>query len=90
MKKRVLLYLKRNIICMKRNLLFAVAFLLVAWAATSCEALGDCGVCKYVIYENGLVQSEGPETEYCGAELIEMKTKPDLPSGTQITKVECR
>ena len=74
----------------ERNILFAVVFIFIAWAASSCEALfNDCGICKYVIYENNLVLSEGPEREYCGAKLIEIRTTPDVASGTTITKYEC-
>ncbi|MCX6325768.1 MAG: hypothetical protein NT144_03810 [Bacteroidia bacterium] len=75
---------------MKRKLLFGAAFLFVAWAATSCEALSGCKVCKYVIYENSSVVSSGSETEYCGADLIKQEAVPDVTVGNQTTKVECR
>lgn len=75
---------------MKKKILFGACLLFVAWAFNSCEALGDCGFCKYVTYENGVVTNTGPETEYCGADLIKMKATPDLPVGNLVTKVECR
>lgn len=75
---------------MKRQLLFGTAFLFIAWGITSCEALGDCGFCKYVTYENGVVTSSGSETEYCGADLIKQKAIIDVKVGQVTTKVECR
>jgi hypothetical protein len=32
----------------------------------------------------------GPETEYCGADLIAKEATPDITIGTVTTKVECR
>lgn len=75
---------------MKRKLLFGAAFIIIAWAADSCSAITDCKFCKYVTYENGVIQNSGSETEYCGAELIAQEAIPDQPAGTLITKVECR
>ncbi len=76
---------------MKRKLLFGAAFLFVAWAATSCEALSDCKFCKMVTTDssNGDV-NEGGETEYCGAELIVIKAKTPTTTGTLTTKWQCR
>jgi hypothetical protein len=74
---------------MKRKLLFGAAFLFVAWAATSCEALGGCKVCKNVVYENGKVINPGTATEYCGADLVSQEAIPDYTVGTLTTKVEC-
>jgi len=75
---------------MKRKFLFATAFMLVAWAATSCEALTDCKYCKNVTYENGSVINSGPESEYCGTDLIAKEATPDVTVGALTTKVECR
>ncbi len=75
---------------MKKKLLFGSAFVLLSWAVTSCEALNDCGFCKNVTYENGVITNTGAETEYCGADLIAKKATPDYTVGTLTTKVECR
>jgi hypothetical protein len=75
---------------MKRKVLFAAAFLLVAWAATSCEAIGGCKICKDVTYENGSVINSGPDTEYCGVELINKESTKPITIGTQTIRVECR
>ncbi len=75
---------------MKRKIIFGASFLLIAWAVNSCESLSDCGYCKDVIYENNVVVNSGPETEFCGVELIKRKATPPLTTGSQVTKVECR
>jgi hypothetical protein len=87
---RVLISLTRNYTGMKRKILFGTGFLFVALAFTACEALGDCGFCKNVTYENGTVINTGTETEYCGADLVAQKAKPDITIGQLVTKVECR
>ena len=77
---------------MKRKLLFGAVFLFLAWAATSCEALGGCEVCKMVTRTSGgdIVDS-GSETEYCGADLVTVKATPAVtnPVSGNITKYEC-
>ena len=75
---------------LKRKLLFAVAFLFIAWGATSCEAISGCKICKDVTYENGAVISSGTDTEYCGADLVKKEATKDITVGTQTIKVECR
>lgn len=80
----------RNNTGMKRKILFGAGLLFVAWAFNACEALGDCGFCKNVTYENGSVINSGTETEYCGADLVTQKAKPDITIGSLVTKVECR
>jgi hypothetical protein len=87
--KRDFVYLTRNITCMKKKLLYAAAFILVAWSFNSCSALSNCKMCKFVEYENGSVISSGSETEYCGAELIAHEAIPDATTGSITTKVEC-
>jgi len=82
--------LNRNNSFMKRKLLLGVFFVFLAWAATSCEALSDCGFCKNVTYDNGVITNTGAESEFCGAELIAKKATPDYTVGTLVTKVECR
>jgi hypothetical protein len=77
---------------MKRKLILGALFIFATWAASSCDSLGKCQTCKYVIYENGIVvPSQNPsETEYCGADLIARQAKADVTIGTQTTKFECR
>jgi len=75
---------------MTRKFLFGAAFLFIAWAATSCEALSNCKLCKNVTYENGSVINSGTETEYCDAELIKKEATQDVTVGSLTTKVECR
>lgn len=76
---------------MKRKFIFAAAFVLVSWAATSCEALSDCKTCKMVTTDssNGEV-TEGFDTEYCGAALIAIEAKKPVTTGTRTTVYECR
>jgi len=75
---------------MKKKILFGAGLFFVAWAFTACDALGDCGFCKTVTYENGVVINSSAETEYCGTDLITQKAKPDITIGSLVTKVECR
>lgn len=79
-----------NAFKMKRKLLYAVSIILMAWSATSCEALGECKFCKIVTKENGQVTSESGETEYCGAELIAIQAKGSTTVGSVTTSYECR
>ena len=75
---------------MKRNLIYILFFLLIAWAATSCEAISNCELCKWVTTDssNGDVTEATVETEYCGADLIAIKTK-SVTNGTQKTVYKC-
>jgi hypothetical protein len=75
---------------MNRKLLFGAAFLFIAWAATSCEALSDCKFCKMVTTDSttGYV-IEGGETEYCGVELITIEGSSETV-GTLTTTYKCR
>jgi hypothetical protein len=75
---------------MKKKLLFAAAFVFMAWSFNSCGLLSNCKMCKYVQYENGSEISSGSETEYCGADLVKQEAIPDVTVGTITTKVECR
>lgn len=74
---------------MKRKIISAAVFILLSWAATSCEALTGCKVCQDVTYENNAILYSSPETEFCGEELIKKEATPDLPLGNQVIKVEC-
>jgi len=74
---------------MKRKLLFGAAFLLVAWAATYCEAIGGCKVCKQVTYIDGKLDHEGNPQKYCDAELSKIEITKDIVSGTSRITWEC-
>ena len=74
---------------MKRKLIFGVAFLFVVWAATSCEALQTCKVCKQVTYTDGSVTDSTDPQEYCDADLIKIEATPDFKLGNTVTKWEC-
>jgi hypothetical protein len=82
----------RKIIPMKKKVLYAAAFLFIAWAATSCEALDDCKFCKMVMTDTvtGDVNESDTETEYCGAKLLAIETAPPVVTGTTSTTWECR
>ncbi|MEI6049061.1 MAG: hypothetical protein WCS03_09205 [Bacteroidota bacterium] len=75
---------------MKRKLFFGTAFLFIAWAATSCEAISGCKICNDVTSENGTVINTSSDTEYCGAALATKEATKPINIGTQTIKVECR
>lgn len=62
----------------------------ITWAVTSCEGLSNCESCKWVTTDSSTGQvTEAPgETEYCGAELIAIKTKT-VTNGNQKTVYVC-
>jgi hypothetical protein len=75
---------------MKRNPLFILFFLLIAWGATSCDSISNCETCKWVTTDssNGDVIEAPDEIEYCGADLIAIKTK-SYTDGTCKTVYKC-
>jgi len=76
---------------MKKKLIFAVSFVCIAWAFTSCGALGDCGFCKLVTRDSGgAVVTSGGEAEYCSTDLIAIKATPPVTVGGNTTQYECR
>jgi hypothetical protein len=76
---------------MKKKLIFAVSFVCIAWAITSCSALGDCNFCKLVTRDGaGAVVTSGSEAEYCGTDLIAIKATPPVVVGGNSTEYECR
>jgi hypothetical protein len=75
---------------MKKKLIFAAAFVLMACSFNSCDLFQKCKMCKTVTYENGTIINEGTESEYCGADLITKEATPDIVIGNLVTKVECR
>jgi hypothetical protein len=85
--------LNKNAYNMKRKVWFGAACLLLAVAATSCEDLGGCEVCKMVTRSSsGDITSSGSDTEYCGAELAKIKVTPAVtnPVTGSVTDYECR
>jgi hypothetical protein len=93
LKEKSLLYLRANILFMKRKAISGALFLFLAWAATSCSDLGDCQFCKIVeSTSSGTEVNSGSETEYCGTDLEAFKAaNPTItnPVTGNVTKVEC-
>jgi hypothetical protein len=76
---------------MKRKLLYASAFLFLVWAATSCEALQDCKICRTVTTDSATGDvTEGIEVEYCGAKLLAIEATGKTTVGTMTTEWVCR
>jgi hypothetical protein len=74
----------------KKKFAYAAGLLLVACSFTACEMLGDnCEICQLVTYDNGYPSYTGPESEFCGDELLKIKTKPPETSGTVTIQWEC-
>jgi hypothetical protein len=82
--------LVRNVMNMKRRVLFGAGILLITWSVTSCEKLGGCKVCQDVTYENNVVVFASPEEKYCGADLLIKESTKDVINYNQVIKVECR
>jgi hypothetical protein len=78
---------------MKKKLLLAASFIIIAWVASSCED-NNCQQCKIVtrkISDNSIVSSNGG-TEYCGAELLAFKAANPAITNTvlgTVTNAEC-
>jgi hypothetical protein len=89
--KREFVYLKHKYSGMKKKLIFASAFVLLAWSVTSCDALlKDCKFCKLVTRDSsGAVVTSGSDTEYCGTDLVTIKATPPVTVGGNTTKYEC-
>ncbi len=76
---------------MKKKVLYAAAFLFIAWAATSCTALEDCKFCRTVTTDNSTGDiTQGPEAEYCGAALLAIEAKGPTTVLNSTTVWECR
>lgn len=76
---------------MKRKITAGISFLLIAFAFNSCEPLGTCKICREVTYEvGGGIIYEGPEAEYCDAELFAIEAKDDIIIGNKRYSWECR
>jgi hypothetical protein len=79
---------------MKRKFIYGTAFLVLVWAATSCNDLSDCEFCKIVTRDSSnIIVTSGSETEYCDTDLEAFKAaNPTVtnPVTHEVTKVECR
>jgi hypothetical protein len=77
---------------MRRKLLYATGFMLMAVVLNSCEGLFEnCKLCRQVTYRNGNVVKEDDEREYCGDQLVTvMLTAPTTLGNGDILKYECR
>jgi hypothetical protein len=78
---------------MKRKILFATGFVLIALSFNSCEGLfGNCKICQENTYNEttGLLITEGPESEYCDARLLEVEAKRDETVGGITSRWVCR
>jgi hypothetical protein len=76
---------------MKRIIIIATSFILLTVAFTSCEVLGTCKICREITFQtNRGIINEGPEAEYCDAELIAKETQDDLVIGDKRYYWECR
>jgi len=75
---------------MKKKLIIAAAFVMMASAFTACDGLfQNCKMCATNTYENGTLVIAGSEAEYCDADLAAKELIPDIPAGNQTIKVEC-
>lgn len=75
---------------MKMKILFCAILTAMIFTFTSCEELTGCKICRQVTYVNGIVEQEGRETEYCGAQLIAIEATADIVSGNTRISWECR
>ncbi len=76
---------------MKRTLIIAASFIFFTLSFTSCEMLGSCKVCREITFQTGRgIIHEGPEAEYCDAELVAIETQDDVVIGDKRYYWECR
>jgi len=76
---------------MKKKVIYFAALVMIACAATACEILDDCKVCKTVTTDTSTSQvTEGIEVEYCGAALLAIEAKGVTKIGNLETVYECR
>jgi hypothetical protein len=75
---------------MKKKLIIASVFVLMASAFTACEGIfQNCKVCATNTYENGNLTIAGSEAEFCGTDLITKEAVPDINNGVISIRVEC-
>jgi hypothetical protein len=72
---------------MKKKLLFAAVFMLVAASFTSCEK--NCKTCQQNTYVDGTLETSGDSQEYCGVALTVIEATDDVTIGQTTTKWEC-
>lgn len=74
---------------MKRKLLYAAGFILIALSVTTCTK--NCKVCSQNTYNSGgTLLTTGTDTEYCDAALISIEATPDVTVLGVTTKWVCR
>ena len=80
-----------NSLKMNRKLFHRILLLVsIIPLLTACEGLDGCMICQLNQYEDGVLSSPGPETEYCGAELAVIRATPNVVDGAYTFKYECR
>jgi hypothetical protein len=74
---------------MKRKLMYAAGFIIIALSFSSCEK--SCKKCQQNTYNSGGTQlSTGSETEYCGTSLLTIEATPPVTVLGITTKWVCR
>ncbi|MGI6322386.1 MAG: hypothetical protein ACOXZO_03580 [Bacteroidales bacterium] len=78
---------------MKRIILFTVSFILLSWAASSCET-ENCKFCRKVLTDDatGNIINDGydSEAEYCGFDLIAIEATSPISNKGVTTSWKCR
>jgi len=75
---------------MKKLLLPAILFVVMALGLNSCEGLlDDCMICSLNTYEDGVLILEQNEAEYCGTELASILAQPKETLGNTSIYWEC-
>jgi hypothetical protein len=74
---------------MKRKLMYAAGFILIALSVTTCTK--NCKVCSQNTYNSGgTLLTTGTDTEYCDADLIKIEATPDITLLGVTTKWVCK
>jgi hypothetical protein len=74
---------------MKRKLMYAAAFVLIALSFPSCQK--NCKVCQQNTYDSGgTLLTTGSDTEYCDAYLLGIEATKDVTVAGVTTKWVCR
>lgn len=75
---------------MRKKIISAALFLVIAFTFHSCEPLNNCKICRQLRYDQGALIWEGPEREYCNTDLIAIETAQDVIIGNIRETWECR
>lgn len=76
---------------MKRKILYAAGFVLMAVSFHRCDVLTDCKICQQNTYNaSGDLITEGSESEYCDESLVRVENTPDVTVLGVTTKWVCR